>query len=367
MGGGGFFVLPPALEARENVRVLILREGTRWQVSGSGLRLKDLGTGRSFFQNKKYSRLTFERRSGSRVFVKEHSRSGPSFLLAASAGFLSVNGRRYRGSLRICPGQNGDLWVVNELPLEAYLTGLINGEISSGWPLEAVKAQAVAARTYALYQKSRRSAGLYDLDAGVLDQVYGGAGLEDERARRAVRETEREVLLYGGEPIFAVYHACCGGRTESPQHLWPGDFPYLKSTDCGFCLDSPHFLWNWRVDGAVLRRVLSGAGVLCPPTLGIELGRRSDSRRVLELVLQTEAGRLEIPGKDFRRILGYDVLRSTNFVLKEAEGVYFFSGLGWGHGVGLCQWGARGMAEAGRDYRSILKHYYPGAEIGKRD
>jgi stage II sporulation protein D len=99
--------------------------------------------------------------------------------------------------------------------------------------------------------------------------------------------------------------------------------------------------------------------------MGLEIGERSPSRRVLTLLIQSERARQMIGGKDFRRLLGYDQLRSTNFIVKENDGVFHFSGLGWGHGVGFCQWGAKGMGEAGADYRTILKSYYTGVEIGK--
>jgi stage II sporulation protein D len=246
--------------------------------------------------------------------------------------------------------------------LEEYLVGLINFEISSQWPLEALKAQVVAARTYAFYQRNNRSAELFDVDSGVNDQVYGGVGREDSRSRRAVQETRGELILYRGSPIFAVYSSCCGGKTEEGENMWTGNFPYLRTVDCNYCLDSPHFLWNYSIDGEGLSVALQDTG---SRVLGMEIDERSRSGRVLKITVQTERERRQVSGKDFRRLLGYDLLRSTNFVVTQKEGAYQFSGLGWGHGVGLCQWGAKGMAEAGMDYPSILKYYYQDVKIGK--
>jgi stage II sporulation protein D len=203
------------------------------------------------------------------------------------------------------------------------------------------------------------------VDSGVSDQVYEGIGKEDLQSRKAVEETEGELLLYQGRPIFAVYHSCCGGETESPENLWPGYFPYLKGIACNFCVDSPHFLWNYPVDSETLRKTLKRAGFLGSTVLEIEVAERSQSRRVLQLVVKSEKDQLKIPGKEFRRLLGYDFIRSTNFVVQKKDGVYLFSGFGWGHGIGLCQWGSRGMAEKGNDYRSILKYYYQNVEVGK--
>jgi stage II sporulation protein D len=365
LSGGIFFASGGGAEAKEIIRVLILRDVAQFEVSGQDLALQDLKTGRAFFKNAKFSSLTVERKAGSPPQVHGHPISAQGFLLTSPRGLLAINGRRYRDQLKIFPGPNRDLWVINELPLEQYLVGLIRCEVPSQWSGEVLKAQAVVARTYATYQKGNRLDELYDVDSRVTDQVYEGMDKEDVRSQQAVKETEGELLLYQGLPIFAVYHACCGGKTESPEHLWSGNFPYLRSTACNFCLDSPHFLWNYPVGSDTLRRVLESGGFSGPKVLGIEVAQRSQSGRVLQLSIQSEKGRLKISGKEFRRLLGYDLLRSTNFVVRESGGIYHFSGLGWGHGVGLCQWGARGMAEGGADYRSILKYYYQKVEIGK--
>jgi stage II sporulation protein D len=363
--GGIFFASGAGADAKEIIRVLILRDVAQFEVSGQDLALQDLKTGRAFFKNTKFSSLTVERKEGSCLQVNGHPIPTQGFLLTSSRGVLVINGRRYRDQLKIFPGPNRDLWVINELPLEQYLIGLIYCEVPSQWSGEVLKVQAVVARTYATYQKGNRLDELYDVDSGVTDQVYEGMDKEDVRSKQAVKETEGELLLYRGLPIFAVYHACCGGKTESPSSLWSGNFPYLRSTACNFCLDSPHFLWNYPIDSEALRRALESGGFSGSKILGIQVAGRSQSGRVLQLSIRTEKGRLKISGKEFRRLLGYDLLRSTNFVVGEDNGIYHFSGLGWGHGVGLCQWGAKGMAEGGADYRSILKYYYRKVAIGK--
>jgi stage II sporulation protein D len=355
----------PSADARDLIRVLILRDISSVKVASEGLNLYDLKSGQLFFENRKYTSLIFERDAGSRVRLRGQNLSAPGFTVQWVGNPLSINGRAYRDQIRVLPGPNRDLWVINVLPLEEYLVGLINFEISSQWPMEAIKAQVVAARTYAFYQQANRSGEPYDVDSGVSDQVYGGTGKEDARSRRAMEETRGELILYQGNPIFAVYSACCGGKTESGEYVWAGVFPYLRSTECVYCLDSPYFLWNYSIDGERLASALGNGTVSGPRVLGLEIGERSPSRRVLRLWIQSEGARRVIPGKDFRRLLGYDQLRSTNFIVTRKEGVFQFAGLGWGHGVGFCQWGARGMADAGMDYRTILKWYYQGVEIGK--
>ena len=351
-------------KTREIIRVLILRDVSHFVITGQDMVLQDLSTGQRLFKNKKVFSLTVEREAGLRLRVKGQSISAKALMVTSARGFQAIKGRHYRDKIRVVPGPNRDLWVINELPLEEYLVGLINCEISSQWSIEALKAQAVTARTFAIFQKGNRSDRVYDLEGSVNDQVYGGAGLEDDRSRQAVRETAGEILLYKGNPIFAVYHACCGGKLESPEYLWAGSFPYLNSVICTYCLDSPHFLWNYQMDGYQLAKALGRAGYSTLRVGEIELGERNESGRILRLFIKGEKDRWEIPGKEFRRLLGYDQIRSTNFWLKESDGSFLFSGLGWGHGVGLCQWGAKGMADAGIDYRSILKYYYQGIEIG---
>lgn len=359
----GIFFISSSAEAKEIIRVLILKDVSQVKVSGQQLALRDMKTGQTVLKKAGFSSLTIEREAASRLKVRGRPISAQGFLLTSSRGPAAINGRWYRHKLKIIPGPNRDLRVINELPLEDYLVGLINYEISSQWPLEAVKAQAVVARSYAIFQKRNRAGELHDVESTVSDQVYGGVGEEDLRSRQAVKETKGETLFYRGSPIFAVYHACCGGKTEMPHHLWAGNFPYLKNIICNSCLDSPHFLWNHHTDSLSLAKALERKGFMNSRVMGIEVTERSESGRVLRMSIKGEKDEMDISGKEFRRLLGYDLLRSTNFWVEERDHFYSFSGLGWGHGVGLCQWGAKGMAEKGMDYRAILAHYYQDVEL----
>jgi stage II sporulation protein D len=154
-----------------------------------------------------------------------------------------VNGKGYRGSLEISPAERG-LLVVNELPLEEYLIGLINCEISSVWPLEAIKAQAVIARSYALHQKEARKGARYHLEATVMDQVYDGCSVEDDRAALGVRETAGEVLMFNGKVALAFFHSNCGGHTEAAEQVWGNKLPYLGGVSCRYCLTVPSASWQ---------------------------------------------------------------------------------------------------------------------------
>ncbi|RNC71375.1 MAG: SpoIID/LytB domain-containing protein [Desulfuromonadales bacterium] len=285
-------------------------------------------------------------------------------LTAASPGAVIVNGKRYRGAIEISPVDKG-LVVVNELPLEEYLVGLINCEISSQWPIESVKAQAVVARTYAVFQKRARAGALYHLESSVLDQVYDGCEIEDSRALRGVNETAGEILAYNGQPIQAFYHSNCGGRTEVAENVWGFPLPYLRSVDCAYCATSPSLRWEQTIPLKKLESLLKGAGVQVQGLRDIREGKRNGSGRLSDISLVSARGTTSMPAVAFRKAIGYTVIKSTSFTVRVANDTAVFAGTGYGHGVGLCQWGTRQRAADGFSYREILSYYYPGTVVYK--
>lgn len=278
--------------------------------------------------------------------------------------FIAVNGRKYRGVMEISPADKGVL-VVNELPLEDYLVGLINCEISSQWPMEAIKAQAVVARSYAVYQKEARKNSAYHLESTVIDQVYEGCEIEDSRASRGVKETAGEVLTYDNKVIQAFYHSNCGGHTEASENVWGFPLPYLKGVDCVYCLMAPSAKWEQSVPLKRIESLLKSNGYQVNGLRDIRAGRKNRSGRVTDLTLFSARGNLTISAVNLRKAIGYSVLRSTNFEVRTSGDDALFSGIGYGHGVGLCQWGAKQRAGNGFDYREILTYYYPGTRLVK--
>lgn len=283
-------------------------------------------------------------------------------LTMAASGAVIVNGKPYRGMAEISPGDKG-LLVVNELPLEDYLVGLINCEISSAWPIEAVKAQAVIARTYALNRRQARASAPYHLESSVMDQVYDGCQIEDSRAKRAVMETAGQVLTYNNALIQAFYHSNCGGRTEAAENVWGTALPYLKGVECQYCLGSPASLWEQHLSLREVEDRLRAAGVKLSGLTGIKPGPLNRSGRMNRVILMTTRGEQSLAGDQFRKFIGYGVIKSTNFTARMIEGELHFTGVGNGHGVGLCQWGAKQRALAGFSYEEILSYYYPGTEL----
>jgi len=296
---------------------------------------------------------------------------GESILVEGKPGLFYIERSKFRGALRIQLLGASSLLVVNELDLEDYLAGLINSEISSNWPIEAVKAQAVAARTYALYQiaKSNKTNTntLYDIESTVADQVYHGAHREDKRAYQGVRSTTGMVLTRDGIIFPAYYHSTCGGYTEAAHNVWrdAGGPPGVVDSNCR---RSPHSEWYLTLRKTEFLAVLTAHGIIGSDRLitGISQTPFSDSPRTNEVVLYLDNGdHIAIKATELRRMLGYARLKSTWFNVGFEGDKVVFAGRGFGHGVGLCQWGAKGMAESGHTYREILKHYYANADIGR--
>lgn len=286
-------------------------------------------------------------------------------LVFSSTSAVYVNNKPYRGLAELSQAEKGIL-VVNQLALEDYLVGLINCEISSAWPIEAVKAQAVIARTYALNRKAARKDAYYHLESSVIDQVYDGCLIEDSRARRAVSETEREVLTYDGAVIQAFYHSSCGGRTEASENVWGSQLPYLKGVDCQYCLTSAAAVaWEQKLSLNVIEDRLQAAGYKISGLSDIKTGPQNSRGRLKQVVLVAAKGGLSLNGDQFRKVVGYGVIKSTRFVVNVSKGEATFSGIGNGHGVGLCQWGAKQRALDGFDYHEILSYYYPGTKLIK--
>ncbi|WP_243371916.1 SpoIID/LytB domain-containing protein [Geotalea sp. SG265] len=340
----------------ETIRVAVLKGVENLTLEGSGILLMD-GNG----QPLRLDTPIQVKRTRDGIAVNNRKVGG---LKATAPASLLVNGKGYRGVLEILPADRG-LLVVDELPLEDYLVGLINCEISSQWPIEAVKAQAVIARSYAVYQKAARRNALYHLESSVMDQVYEGSDIEDSRAIRGVRETAGEVLTYAGAVIQAFYHSSCGGHTEAAENVWGNAVPYLTGVDCKYCLPAPSVRWEQTIPLKKLESLLKNAGFQAAGLREIRPGRRNRSGRLQDLVIVSAKGRLIASAVNFRKAVGYSTIKSTNFEIRGQADEITFTGIGYGHGVGLCQWGAKQRAGDGFDYREILSYYYPGTRLEK--
>jgi stage II sporulation protein D len=276
---------------------------------------------------------------------------------------LWVNGVRYRGELRLLTDQQGRLVAVNVLPLENYLMGVVPRETYTSWPDAALRAQAVAARSFAVAHIADNGGRPFDVRAPA-HQLYGGVDAEHPRSSKAVLDTEGEVLSYRGHTLCTFFYSCCGGHTEEAPNVFSDVDTYPRAVPSPYCRGSRHYSWDYSVAMANLGEKLRRAGKHIPGTpVAIDIRVRSASGRVMRLRVASRQGSVELTGEQLRKALGYDKLRSTLFSVRIRDGRAYFRGNGWGHGVGMCQWCSRALAENGRSYEQILQHFYPGSRL----
>ena len=284
---------------------------------------------------------------------------------SAASGTISLNGQRLRGALEIVRQQNQTLLVVNHVSLEDYLRGVVSKEAPDYWPTEVLKAIAVAARTYALYQRFTKEPSSYDVTGDVMSQDYGGETAEKAATTRAVKATAGWLLTYQGGLFPTFYHSTCGGITEHARVMGPFDVPPLQGgVTCSLCAASPFYRWRRRITladfGWALRQSTWGS---VGTVSDVQVTKRTPTGRVQDVTITGSQRTLRLTGYDVRALFGFDRIRSPLFGLIRAGDAYVVDGHGWGHGVGLCQWGAAEMARRGFSFPEILAYYYPGTTL----
>jgi stage II sporulation protein D len=356
----------PRIVAR-SVRVL-LGSHSRFSVQGENLLLNGSIrlAGTSVFS----LRCGREKESGA-PFVEFGAGRRALGTLEISAGggsSLRMNGRGYREKLLV-HSKGSHCLVVNSLDLDRYVAGVIGREMSASWPLEALKAQAVASRSYALYQIEANRSRDFDLESTTQDQVYEGAGGEAPSTLMAAEATRGEVLGHGKDPLKAYFHANCGGTTEVPGFVWGGEAKAFRPVACPYHKrDRDRTRWSMRVSLAQLEGALKKISGLLPKGFrrlaSLEAGAPNESRRLSDVAVSDGSGNsVLVSANAFRNALGNTRIKSTAFRIERAPTGYTLEGEGNGHGVGMCQVGARAMAEEGRSYEQILQFYYPLAKI----
>ena len=291
-----------------------------------------------------------------------------------SAPAFAVKGNRYRGVMKLIPSSWGNgVTMVNVVPMELYLQGVVPSEIVPSWRADAIKAQAVAARTYAYFHKNGYRSSGYDVTDDTRSQVYKGVSAETEATNRAVNETAGEVITYGGKPIDALFHSSGGGYTENSENVWGSTVPYLRGVKEAY-IGNP---WTKTVSLSSFIKTMNDYGYNVGKLKNIQLsklnigqahrsGDRGISGRVKKVTLAGKNGVKSISGEKLQSIYGLD---STLFDISIKGGNFVITGYGYGHGLGLSQWGAEEMAEKqgkGKDfYKNILTYYFNGTKIEK--
>ncbi len=345
----------------------------------------------------------------SRIFQPEtgKSRAIPrsGILIESKTGVISLNDRRFREQIVVYPKEllspydkkvrsNPQCLVVNHLPVEKYLESVVNGEFNSKWAEPAVEAQIIAARTYAYYQikTMRKDQGrVFDVESTQKDQVYLGMDVTDSKASQLVAKTRDMILSDPNSrlkkcPIKAFYHASCGGSTFLPGEIWGGRFAGFKKVSCPFCVNSPSYFWEYSLSfREIEKKIVHGievdpVGKKAWPMAYIQhpeswylnqirtINQDERTSDVLFDFINLENQKpltVSMNAYQLRNWLDPNQLKSTRFQMELHGRLATFRGKGVGHGVGLCQWGAKKMGEKGYSRDQILTHYYPGFKIVK--
>jgi len=275
---------------------------------------------------------------------------------------VTINDRRFRGNLIISVNSKG-LSAINHIPVEQYLYGVVPKEMSPSWPKDALMAQAVASRTYALYVKGKSSGKTYDVVSTTTSQVYRGFDVEAIESNSAVDATHGQVITYNGKLIVAYFHSSSGGHTEDAKNVWSADLPYLKGAPDRFSDNSPGGTWEFVLSNESLKNRLNRYGLNVGQVDKLTSVGKSRSRRVLNVSVLSDKGNCTLRSNSFRIKVGATTLKSTLFHIQPNANGFIIKGRGYGHGVGMSQYGAKKMAQKGFNYRDILKQYYKDIKI----
>jgi stage II sporulation protein D len=335
------------------------------------------------------------------------------FALNNEDSVFSYKGHRYRGGIMIKRYVGSDLTVINYLDMDEYLYGVLPWEMSNSWPLEALKAQAVAARNFAITNYGKYSHLGFNLCNTHNSQAYVGYDYEGVSCNRAVDETEDEILRWNGKIVSAFYHTNSGGYTENSENIWSMEVPYLKGVEDVFSIGESHYIWEMEYSETSIHEIMKSAGYDVGKSIDMSIASKSENNHVLELLIESEKADVTLLKNGMRTVFGYDKLKSTLFDIRKdndlycinrgtsiervpAKGIavlsgngkisktdfenchvlgasgekenpgakgFVIEGRGWGHGLGMSQEGAKAMAEEGYGYRDILSFYYTDTTI----
>ena len=285
-------------------------------------------------------------------------RAGQLWIEPEDDGFVWIGDRWYRGRLLIMPTDEG-ITAINYVDIEHYLYSVVGGEMIPSWPLEALKAQAVSARSYALYHREKTADKIYDVGDNTFWQMYRGVEDEYVSTQEAVNETAGQILAHDGSVIEAVFHSSSGGHTENVEDVWQEPRPYLRAVR-DYDQEAPVYQWTEVFTLADISQLIDGVGNV----LSIVPTEKTPHGRVRSLKITGDQGEKSVTGAEFRTALS---LRSTLFSIQPMTGSSTFQveGRGFGHGLGLSQYGAYAMAGQGATYQDILRHYYTDAYLAR--
>lgn len=361
-----FFALKPPAEDNFWVRVLIAKDKKELLISSNGpCNVYDAARGDILAQKVVFSAGTRISPAISGMMIGSLFMPSEKILVSAGrVGCVSIDGTEYRGEMYIVK-DGARFSAVNKVRLEDYLRGVLPREVNRFWPVEALKAQAIASRSFAVHEVLRRRSRDYDLLADTFSQVYGGKSCERWRTTWAVETTKGKVLIYNNRVFPAYFHSCCGGHTEDAARLWGKGIKPLVGVKCPWCRWSPYFRWRANIPAEEMTAKLKSKARGISVVDDIKAGKRDDSGRLEYVEIRSGEHRNRMGTEDLRAVIGGGTLKSSNFRVRRYPDHFMFAGYGWGHGVGMCQWGAFTLALGWWSAEKILKYYYPGTRVGR--
>lgn len=342
------------------IRVLLLKDSESATLGAdSRIKIAGLVSGKTVYEGTRPVMITGNNKTFAinRIPVSE-----PSLTIVSEGVAVSLGNVRYRGELVISADEKG-ITVVNHVPLEEYLYGVVPREMPDAWEIQALMAQAIAARTYVLYIKEKTADKPFDVEATTSSQVYGGYDAERKKTNLAVNATRGQVVSYQGQLIVAYFHSNSGGHTEDASNVWGAELPYLKGVPDEFSKNAPDGSWECFLPYEDVEKSLIQSGLNVGAIKKMNPEKKSQSGRTTELTLASDKGTSKITGNNFRIRVGAEKLKSTLFDAEPKRNGVLFKGKGYGHGVGLSQCGAQKMARSGYTCMDILKHYYKNVSI----
>jgi stage II sporulation protein D len=342
------------------VQVVLLKEAKDVELAiHSPYQIVDMKSGKLLLQGDHLPKTRVSLQDGALRLGETRFYTQEAKISAREDGSIEINGKGYRGELSLLKGNEG-LSALEALDVERYIQGVLGSEMPDYWERDALLAQAVCIRTYVLYRKGQ----LKDLDS--LHLAYNGTSKETARLSRLVAESRGVAMLYRKELFPSYFHSTCGGHTEDVRLVFGEEsIPPLKGVRCQYCDGSKYYRWELEMDKEDIEDRLRKA---YPRVKDISYIRPVDAgpgSHSSYVAVGHKEGNLKMNANEFRLLLGPNYLYSTAFSSQEDDSSVRFFGRGWGHGVGLCQYGAQRMAQKGYRWFEILKYYYPGAELVK--
>lgn len=359
----------PALEYRTEavwprvpeVQVVLLKDVDSVRLAvHAPYRLVNVSNGKTLLWGDELGETTVAFRGGELMLGKDRFPATRVKIISRRDGAVELNGTRYRGEVSLVAVPSNRLNAVNRLNVEEYVQGVLGSEMPSYWDEEALMAQAICIRTYVLQKKLKHKS------LNAMDLAYRGTANENWRLNKIVVKTRGIVMFYSGRLFYAYFHSTCGGHTEPATYVFGGkDLGALKGVECGFCGGSRYYGWEVDVSKAEIEEKLRKKYPAIKGLSAVVPVKPGPGGHYSAVKIKYAGGGLEMSANEFRLLVGPSKIFSTALSAKDRGGRIRFKGSGWGHGVGMCQYGAQGMAESGYQWYQILRHYYPGVEFVK--